>query len=162
MSLIELVIAVALIAVVGAGMAAMLMGIWNGQSTATAVTEATTRGSTAANMLERAVRGAVAIHSDGTTLRVRTAYADERRCQGFSDADGVLRFAQGSGALPAVSSWPVFYGGPTETVFALSGTSVDYTLDFRGSAKETGAAVVLEGTVSARVTALEPGGAPCW
>ena len=155
-TLVELVVTVALIGVVGAGMAAMLMSIWGGQSAATSVTAATTRGSMVAGNIERAVRNAEAfqITDSGDTLRVRTTLGGELTCQGFTVAGGDLRMAQSAGALPA--DWPIWHEGIAPGAFAERSGAVEFTLDFTPA----GASVALEGTVSPR--APHGGGAPCW
>ncbi|GAA1933121.1 hypothetical protein GCM10009775_26410 [Microbacterium aoyamense] len=118
-SLVEVIIYAALSAVIATLAAFMFINTLKGQETVTAVTTATTRGQTAVQAIERAVRNAkdVSVSSDGSTITVLTTLATP--CQSWRVSGGALQIAQGGGA----PSWKTF----AEDVELPEGSSVYFS-----------------------------------
>lgn len=148
-SLIELIVYIALSAVVATLVTSMLISSLKGQDQVTSVTQATTRGQTIAQAIERALRNAtsVVISPDSKTLTVQTTLGEE--CQGFRLTSGKqLQAALGAG----FHSWKPL----ADDVAAISGHvafgwddgAVTYSLSFAtdGSPVELRGSVVPRGT----------------
>lgn len=116
LGLVELVVAVAIAAVVLAGIATIFARSLQTQEDVMSVSEATNRGQLMSAAIERAVRNAlyVQVSESGTVLRVSTSLGGELKCQGFrvtSDSGGEAQFSVSSGTLGGWDTWPEWQAG---------------------------------------------------
>lgn len=163
-SLIELIVYVLLSSLVLIATSSILINSWLTQQTVTSVSEATNRGQSMGQTIERAMRNGLDfdVSADGTELRVRTSLGGSLTCQGFRLTAGQARIAQSAGALPASSaSWTIWQPGVVQNgatdFFVAAGARVTYTFDL---ATES-ASVRFMGEASTRSAATGVS-APCW
>ncbi|WP_347979141.1 prepilin-type N-terminal cleavage/methylation domain-containing protein [Microbacterium sp. ProA8] len=167
LTLIELIIALVVSAIVVAAAATILVNSWLAQEDVTSTTEATTRGQLMGSTIERAMRNAkdftVAPNDDdGTELRVWTSLGGSLTCQGFQLAVGEARIATSSGSLPVVGNWGVWDVGVakqgSKPFLQRSGNTVTYSFELATDS----APVPISGQAKMRTIKDSGEVSPCW
>jgi type II secretory pathway pseudopilin PulG len=169
LSMIEVIVAIVVSAIVLIGVGTILINSWLTQQDVTSTTQATNRGQLITSAVEKAMRNGIAFQvtgANGSELWVWTSLPAGAACQGFRLTDGQAQMTSSSGALGAPADWPEWQEGvqqrrdPSDApidFFTEAGRTVSYTFDIR-----TDSAPVRFGGEASTRYASSGGVNPCW
>lgn len=165
-TLVELIVYIAVSALLAGLMATMLAVGLNSQASTKGRDTATGKAQVVNDLLTASIRNATAFRVDGTVLRARVGTGTSTfECRAWDVTGGQVRYTHSSSAITSIantSSWRVLATGATGTLtagapFAASGQRLSFGLSI--SAGDT--AVPLSGGVVAQA-ASEGSASTCW
>jgi hypothetical protein len=164
-TLVELIIYIALSALIAGLMATMFAVGLNSQSTTKEADTATGKAQTVSDLLTFSIRNATAFRVDGTVLRARVGTSGTSyECRAWDVTGGQVRYTRSSSAITSTNStsWSVLATGASGTLtsgapFAASGQRLTFGISISAG----GTAVPLSGGAVAQA-ASEGSGSTCW
>jgi len=164
-TLVELIVYIAVSALVAGLMATMFAIGITSQSATKERDTLTGKAQTVSDLLTYSMRNATAFRVDGTVLRARVATGTTSfECRAWDVTGGQIRYTASAAsiAIPSTSSWSVLATGATGTLasgapFAVTGKRLSFGITISAG----GTAVPLSGGVAAQATS-EGAGSSCW